>query len=277
MSSSGDSEALASSTCTWARLACSMAAWLCSLAQGRLGQGKSTPGCPAQLPCPLPCPGWGTSLTSSPGSVNPGCWQADPAVGTQPGQQSKGTVSFQQVPTTTPSGRREAPKDPLIPGHPPSGRDLPAGGPQSSGAHPLLAAYPSVGSGHRPHCLWGTPFPPLCPAGSPQSSCLPAAALFRLQGAARGWPHPPGTSQLPLAAQGHARNCLVPPGILGSPGWPHPAGWHGAERGQEAAAPGSPVSWCQETSWGAGELWGQHRGHHRSPWGSGRAMGTMRG
>ena len=230
---------------------------------------------PSTAPVPTPMPGgyqpYLFSRTSESRLLASGSGRGHATWATE---QGNGDTSMG---ATTPSGCRDVPRDPPMPGHPPLGRDLPAGGPQGSGARPPPAACPSAGSGHRPRCLWGTPAPSPCPAGAPQSSCLPAAAPSRLRCAAHGWPHPPRTPQPPPAAPGHAWNCPVPPGMVGNPGWPHAAGWHGAERGQEAAALCSPVSWCQGTPWGAGGLWRQHRGHHRTPWGTGRAVGTTQG
>lgn len=234
---------------------------------GEVRTGRGHPGTPSTAPTPEGCQPYLFSRTSESRLLASGSGRGHATWVTE---QGNGDAS---VGTTTPGGHRDVPGDPVMPDHPLSGRDLPAGGPQGSGVRPLPAACPSAGSGHRRRCLW-TPAPSLCPAGAPQSSCLPAAALSRLWYAAHGWPHPPGTLQPPLAALQHAWNCLVLPGMVGNPGWLHPTGWHGAERGQEAAALCSPVSWCQGTPWGVGGLWGKHRGHHRLPWGTRRAVGT---
>lgn len=73
--------------------------------------GRGHPGVPSTVPV---CRG-GASLTSSPGLANPGCWQADLAAGTQPGQWSKGMVTLQRVPQH-PAGTGMSPRTSRCPG-----------------------------------------------------------------------------------------------------------------------------------------------------------------
>ena len=308
VSSSGESQGLASSTCTHAGSACSVAAWLCSLARGRLRQGKGTPGCPAQPPCPLPCPG-ATSLTSSPGPVNPGCWQADPAVGTQPGQQSKGTVTLQRVPQH------------------PAGAGMSPGTRRCLGTHPRAGTYLlvvhrarglvprqqhvlqrdqvivlAVCGGHRPPRR-ARRVPPKAPA------CLlrhrPGCGVLPMVGLTPQGPHSclrqhrdmPGTVQcrlawwgtlagrMPPVGMGLSRARRLPPsahpfpgarGLLGAPGvcgdstgvTVEPLGAQGGLWGQRRGG--------QTPCLGARGLWRQHRGDQGPPQGTGRAVGTTR-